>query len=148
MQSHWLPRRHRARPSAALDDSVVCSPIPAPVASPSATGHPGFSPGELLGKDRGMGETSASGALSQEQVVKAKGDRTVSVCIPAHDEESTVGDVVRAALEAVPLVDEVLVVDDGSLDATGERAAAAGARVVRLGERTGKGAAMRAGLAA
>ena len=110
--------------------------------------HPGFCPGRPLGKDRGMGQTLASGAHTQEQVIGAKGGRTVSVCIPAHDEESTVGDVVAAALDAVPLVDEVVVVDDGSRDGTRERAAASGARVVRLGERTGKGAAMRAGLAA
>ena len=53
----------------------------------------------------------------------------VSVCVPARNEAETVGAVVRAALDC-PLVDEVLVIDDGSSDATAAAAAAAGARVV------------------
>nr|WP_202447278.1 glucosyl-3-phosphoglycerate synthase [Streptomyces sp. SID5468] len=60
---------------------------------------------------------------------------TVSVVLPALDEEATVGAIVeeiRGALmtEAVPLVDELVVMDSGSTDATAEVAAAAGARVV------------------
>jgi glucosyl-3-phosphoglycerate synthase len=47
-----------------------------------------------------------------------------------------------------PLVDEVVVVDDGSLDATGGVAQALGARVVRRDGRPGKGAAMAAALRA
>lgn len=78
--------------------------------------------------------------------------RTVSVCIPARDEASTVGPVVAGvATLAGPggLVDEIVVVDDGSADATGEVAAAAGAIVVATGSRSGgKGAALQAGLAA
>jgi glucosyl-3-phosphoglycerate synthase len=52
----------------------------------------------------------------------------------------TVGAIVAAALRS-PLVDEVLVVDDGSRDATGAEAAAAGARIV-TGDGAGKGRAM------
>jgi hypothetical protein len=52
----------------------------------------------------------------------------VSVVIPALNEEEPIGDVVRAIPRAV--VDEVLVVDNGSTDATAERARAAGARLV------------------
>ena len=52
---------------------------------------------------------------------------TVSVCLPARDEETTVGQIVatvrRTLVEAVPLVDEVVVMDDGSLDSTAEVAA-------------------------
>lgn len=59
---------------------------------------------------------------------------TVSVVLPALDEESTVGEIVSAIraelMEAVPLVDEVVVLDSGSTDRTGEVAARAGARVV------------------
>ena len=40
----------------------------------------------------------------------------------------------------------MLVVDDGSTDRTGERAAEAGAQVLRLPENSGKGSALRAGL--
>ncbi|MFD8148319.1 glucosyl-3-phosphoglycerate synthase [Streptomyces sp. NPDC059708] len=61
---------------------------------------------------------------------------TVSVVLPALDEEATVGEIVevirRDLIEAppVPLVDELLVVDSGSADRTAEVAAKAGARVV------------------
>lgn len=58
---------------------------------------------------------------------------TVSVVIPARDEESTVGAVVdavrRAWVDEVSLVDELVVIDSDSVDATAERARAAGARV-------------------
>jgi glycosyltransferase involved in cell wall biosynthesis len=52
----------------------------------------------------------------------------VSVVIPAYNEAARIGPVVRAAL---PHADEVLVVDDGSEDDTGQVAAQAGARVLR-----------------
>jgi glucosyl-3-phosphoglycerate synthase len=59
---------------------------------------------------------------------------TVSVVLPALNEEATVGTIAAAILhdlvEQVPLVDEVVVVDSGSTDRTSEVAAAAGARVV------------------
>lgn len=58
----------------------------------------------------------------------------VSVVLPALDEEPTVGDIVRTIrtelMERYPLVDELVVVDSGSTDRTGEVAARAGARVV------------------
>ncbi|WP_346177743.1 glucosyl-3-phosphoglycerate synthase [Streptomyces cuspidosporus] len=61
--------------------------------------------------------------------------RTVSVVLPALDEEATVGEIaatIRRELmsEAAPLVDELVVLDSGSTDHTAEVAAAAGARVV------------------
>ncbi|MCH0538640.1 glucosyl-3-phosphoglycerate synthase [Streptomyces sp. MUM 203J] len=64
---------------------------------------------------------------------------TVSVVLPALNEEATVGEIVaviRRELmadggpEAVPLVDELVVVDSGSTDRTAEVARSAGARVV------------------
>ena len=68
------------------------------------------------------------------QLVEAKADHHVSVCLPARDEESTVGPIVatvrRQLVERWPLVDEVLVVDDSSTDGTARAAADAGARVV------------------
>jgi glucosyl-3-phosphoglycerate synthase len=58
----------------------------------------------------------------------------VSVCLPARNEEATVGHIVatvrRTLMEAVPLVDEVVVIDDRSTDATAEAAAWEGARVL------------------
>ena len=66
----------------------------------------------------------------------------ISVVIPALNEEAAIGGVVRE----VPrdLVDEIIVVDNGSTDRTAEIAAAAGARVVREPTR-GYGAACLAG---
>ncbi|GGP35722.1 MULTISPECIES: glucosyl-3-phosphoglycerate synthase [Streptomyces] len=66
---------------------------------------------------------------------KRRGATTVSVVLPALDEEATVGQIVAAIRRelmtaAVPLVDELVVVDSGSTDRTAEVAAAAGARVV------------------
>ena len=86
-------------------------------------------------------------------LVEAKAGRTVSVCLPARNEALTVGtivDTIRESLvEDVPLVDEILVVDDHSTDATAKVAAGAGARVVsaaevlpELGNGHGKGGAL------
>ncbi|MFJ9769613.1 glucosyl-3-phosphoglycerate synthase [Kitasatospora sp. NPDC101157] len=64
---------------------------------------------------------------------KRRTGRTVSVVLPALDEEATVGDIVRTIrrelIERIPLVDELVVVDSGSTDDTAAVAAAAGARV-------------------
>ncbi len=74
----------------------------------------------------------------------------VQVVIPARDEETTIGPIVetlrRRLVEEVPLVDDLVVVDDGSRDATALVAAAAGARVVE-GPGLGKGEAMAAACA-
>lgn len=67
-------------------------------------------------------------------LVDRKGDHTVSVCLPARNEEATVATIVetirRDLVEALPLVDEIIVIDDHSSDRTAEVAAAAGATVV------------------
>ncbi|HEX5407261.1 MAG TPA: glucosyl-3-phosphoglycerate synthase [Pseudonocardiaceae bacterium] len=64
-------------------------------------------------------------------LVAARGSRTVSVVLPALDEERTVAGVVAAVLPLVgSVVDECVVVDSGSTDRTVAIAAAAGARVV------------------
>jgi len=68
-------------------------------------------------------------------LLAAKRDTTVSVVLPALDEEATVGDIVatirRDLVERHPLVDELVVVDSGSTDRTFDVATAAGATVVR-----------------
>jgi glucosyl-3-phosphoglycerate synthase len=84
---------------------------------------------------------------------KAEQGLTVSVCLPARNEEATVGHIVgtvrRELVEAVDLVDEIVVLDDGSTDATARVATEAGARVVseasvlaECGPGSGKGNAM------
>jgi glycosyltransferase involved in cell wall biosynthesis len=70
---------------------------------------------------------------------------TVSIVIPALNEEDAIGDVVTR-LRAEATWKEILVVDDGSRDATGERAALAGAAVVRHPYTKGNGAAVKTGI--
>ena len=71
------------------------------------------------------------------------------VTLPALDEERTVADVVRGVPRTIAGVDQVdvVVVDDGSRDATGERAREAGAAVIRHEVSRGVGAAFHSGLA-
>lgn len=67
-----------------------------------------------------------------DRLLAAKGDTTVSVCLPARNEAETVGSIVGtlvAELLEPGVIDEVLVIDDHSTDDTAEVAAAAGARV-------------------
>ena len=77
-----------------------------------------------------MAHTYRHGDFPTERVLAAKerSERTVSVCIPARDEASTVGSVVRAVVQPFlaehggnGLVDEVIVLDDGSSDGTAAR---------------------------
>nr|WP_253855015.1 glucosyl-3-phosphoglycerate synthase [Prauserella alba] len=100
-----------------------------------------------------------AGDWTAADLVAAKRGRTVSVVIPARDEEETVGAIVRtiraALVERDPLVDEILVVDSHSQDATAHVAAEAGAAVVAqddvlptLPQHRGKGEALWKGLAA
>ncbi|MCL6668473.1 MULTISPECIES: glucosyl-3-phosphoglycerate synthase [Streptomyces] len=72
--------------------------------------------------------------LHQILAAKQRTGQSVSVVLPALNEEETVGDIVAIIrhdlMQQVPLVDEIVVVDSGSTDRTSEVAAAAGARVV------------------
>jgi glucosyl-3-phosphoglycerate synthase len=82
--------------------------------------------------------TSDGASYDRHELARRKGSLTVDVVLPARDEAATVGAIVaairRELVEAVPLVDEVVVVDSNSVDDTAALAAAAGARVVHQGE--------------
>ena len=68
-----------------------------------------------------------------------------SIVIPAFNEAASIGDVVRELAAAAPWL-EIFVVDDGSTDETGARAAAAGAQVIRHPYNKGNGAAVKSGI--
>ncbi len=70
---------------------------------------------------------------------------TLFAIIPAYNEYSRVGNVVR---QAQKYVDTVIVVDDGSTDGTGDAAESAGATVIRHPENSGAGAATMTGIEA
>jgi glycosyltransferase involved in cell wall biosynthesis len=79
-------------------------------------------------------------------------DPTLSVIVPAYNEEGTVEQIVQR-LRELPLRLEVIAVNDASADGTGavlDRLAAGGAlqRVIHHPENRGKGAALRSGIAA
>lgn len=69
----------------------------------------------------------------------------VSIVIPALNEEAAIADVVAALNNAAPWC-EILVIDDGSTDATAARAEHAGARVIRHPYNKGNGAAVKTGI--
>lgn len=87
-----------------------------------------------------------------DRILASKGTTTVSVCLPARDEESTIGGIVSCLVEDLVspgVIDELLVIDDQSTDDTATIAADAGARVVNSatilpqhGSYHGKGSAL------
>lgn len=94
--------------------------------------------------------------LTMAELQAAKGDRTVSVVLPALNEAATVGAVIDTITPMLGgLVDELIVLDSGSTDETEARAREAGARVVHREEalpevptQPGKGEALWRSLAA
>ena len=71
-------------------------------------------------------------------------DRTALAVVPAYNEEATVGRVISALREHAPEFD-VLVIDDGSTDATAEVARALGARTIQHPFNLGIGGAVQSG---
>jgi glycosyltransferase involved in cell wall biosynthesis len=87
------------------------------------------------------------------QTEKAKRDveMSISVVLPAYNEEAAVGaqvEAIRRVLSTHGMINEIIVVDDGSEDRTAEKALRAGARVVRHPENRGYGAAIKTGIVA
>ena len=96
-------------------------------------------------------QTSAIVAVREPSVgrLEAVSRVDVAVVIPAFNEAGGVGVIVkrvRAALSATPYAFDVVVVDDGSTDDTAREAEEHGARVIRLVENGGYGAALKAGI--
>lgn len=92
---------------------------------------------------------TTEGAAAEPSTRLLRAAHSISIVIPAHNEERAIGRVLEALLGALPPgVVEVIVVDDGSSDRTGEIAAAAGARVLRQASNRGYGAALKAGIRA
>lgn len=68
----------------------------------------------------------------------------VTVVIPAFNEEKQIGDVLKV-VKSSPLVDEIIVIDDGSVDKTAEIAKNLGVKVISK-KNGGKGSAMDYGI--
>lgn len=111
----------------------------------AVVGHPWFA-------DHSFGRPS----WTVEELIEAKRGRTISVVLPALNEEETVASVVETITPLLGnLVDELIVLDSGSTDDTEIRAVAAGARVIsretalpELAPRSGKGEVLWRSLAA
>jgi glycosyltransferase involved in cell wall biosynthesis len=69
----------------------------------------------------------------------------VSIIVPAFNEAKAIGQLVTE-LRSADAWHEIIVIDDGSTDATAGQAAAAGARVVRHPYNKGNGAAVKSGI--
>ncbi|GAA1462876.1 glucosyl-3-phosphoglycerate synthase [Williamsia maris] len=98
--------------------------------------------------DRLAARTWAHPEWSVSDLIVAKGDRSVSVVVPTRDHADVVADALDGILPLVgTLVDEVVVVDAGSIDATIDRAESCGVRVETCtardaGDRSGRGEAI------
>jgi glucosyl-3-phosphoglycerate synthase len=99
------------------------------------------------------------GDWTAERLLEEKGDLTISMCFPCRDEAATIGSLVAAVrhelVDRVPVIDELIVLDDRSTDDTPAVASSAGATVVPIdvvhaeyGVGHGKGNALWASLVA
>ena len=127
---------------------AVFVPAPAVIGRLRLPRVPGRAAGAAGPDGRHSDEAGAGSRHGTETEGGGRGRGPVVLFMPAHNEEASVADCVRRAPGVVlgrPVV--VLVIDDGSTDATAVRARAAGAEVISLPANRGLGAAVRLGLA-
>ena len=97
---------------------------------------------------------SSSGDIAGVPLVKLNPDPlqvAISIVIPAYNEEAAVASQIASVQDAMRsegLIYEIIVVDDGSGDATAQKALEAGARVLRKPQNQGYGAAIKTGIIA
>ncbi len=118
----------------------------------------GIGPETVVGGAAGAGRAASSPAPAPiHQQRRRRGEarrnraatRRVAIVIPARDEAATIATVVRGLTELpAGTFTDLIVVDDGSRDRTGDLARDAGAIVVTHDRHRGKGNALRAGFAA
>src|SRR3954447_6276295 len=88
---------------------------------------------------------TATSSTSGSRRSTVGGPEATTIVIPAFNEAASIGAVVRDLTAAASWL-EILVIDDGSTDATGATAAAAGALVIRHPYNKGNGAAVKTGI--
>lgn len=99
-------------------------------------------------------QPTAANGTKREEPREEPGDnriKNVSIVIPAFNEEKGVRESVNELREMFAVTDitaEIIVVDDGSRDATAREAKAAGARVIQHRSNRGYGAALKTGIIA
>jgi glucosyl-3-phosphoglycerate synthase len=142
LDSHWLSRRLRGRPSVALDDGSILTHEERFVKSTKTKRI------LCLMMSNQVPWTLANDSFTLERVATLKKNTTVAVVIPAKNEAATIGSVLDTVQIHDHLVDELIVVNDHSSDDTATVANHHGAKVVHLEGRTGKGAAMVGGVSA
>ncbi len=97
-----------------------------------------------------LGEWLGPGACRQLGIYPVPEDLRLSVVIPVYNEQDTIQEIIRR-VRAVPIPKEIIVVDDGSSDSTGEILSTLeggdGLLVLRHEKNRGKGAALRTAFA-
>ncbi len=100
-----------------------------------------------VGAEANRFELKSVSLQATEEEIEQQGTAKVSAIIAAYNEQDTIIEVIRA-VDGHPLVDEIIVVDDGSADATSARARETSAKVITLEQNEGKAGAMGTGVRA